>query len=253
MLRSAVGKVMWVGRATVFLVGLAVILALVFGVAATALAGTGVGATFNLGRTNTVDAISKLVGSTATSMLMVDNNGTGTALDLRVGQGTDPTIKTVAPMKVDSQARVTNLNADELDGNDSTAFLQSNASAGGDISGNYANLQINQGAVGPSEVADSSLDVQDVAEKRLIFTQDPPSVNGQSCANFTETTTLVDADDLVLMNAPANLPSGLVPFTLRPTSGNPNLHFRLCNVTSNPIDAGLVDWSIAVFDDGNDL
>jgi len=47
MLRSAANKVMWVGRATVFLVGLAVILALVVGFATAALAGTGVGATFN--------------------------------------------------------------------------------------------------------------------------------------------------------------------------------------------------------------
>ena len=39
MIRSAVvSKVMWVGRATVFLVGLAVILALVFGTATAAFA-----------------------------------------------------------------------------------------------------------------------------------------------------------------------------------------------------------------------
>jgi hypothetical protein len=123
MLRSAASKVMWVGRATVFMVGLAVILALLFGVATTALAGTGVGATFNLGKKNTVDRLSQLVGSTASSMLKVDNDGTGTALDLRVGQGTDPTTKTVAPMKVDSQVKVANLNSDELDGKDESAFL----------------------------------------------------------------------------------------------------------------------------------
>jgi hypothetical protein len=104
MLRSTASKVMWVGRATVLFVGLVVILALVFGVATTALAGTGVGAVFNLGKTNTVDAISKLVGSKTNSMLMVDNNGAGTALDLRVGSSTTPAAdKTVAPMKVDSQ------------------------------------------------------------------------------------------------------------------------------------------------------
>jgi hypothetical protein len=130
MVRSTVSKVMWVGRATVFLVGLAVVLALMFGVAATALAGTGVGATFNLGRTNTVDAISRLVGSTASSMLLVDNNGVGTALDLRVGSATTPAAeKTVAPMKVDSQAKVANLNADELDGRDESAFLPASGKA----------------------------------------------------------------------------------------------------------------------------
>ncbi len=39
--RNMASKVMWVGRATVFLVGLAVILALVFGVATMALGATG--------------------------------------------------------------------------------------------------------------------------------------------------------------------------------------------------------------------
>jgi hypothetical protein len=38
MLKATVSKVMWVGRATVVMVGLAVILALVFGVATTAFA-----------------------------------------------------------------------------------------------------------------------------------------------------------------------------------------------------------------------
>ena len=38
MLRTAAAKVMWVGRATVFVVGLVVILALVMGVASTAFA-----------------------------------------------------------------------------------------------------------------------------------------------------------------------------------------------------------------------
>jgi hypothetical protein len=92
MLRSAASKVMWVGKASVFLVGLAVVLALLFGAAKTALAGTGVGATFNLGKKNTVDRLSQLVGSTAGAMLRVDNDGSGTALDLNVGDSAaDPT------------------------------------------------------------------------------------------------------------------------------------------------------------------
>ena len=40
MVRSAASKVMWVGRATVFVVGLAVIMALLFGVATMALGPT---------------------------------------------------------------------------------------------------------------------------------------------------------------------------------------------------------------------
>jgi len=111
------------GRVAVSAVGLAVVLALVLGVATTALAGTGVGATLNLGKVNSVSALSTLVGGTASSMLKVDNNGAGTALDLQVGPSTTPPEqKTAAPMKVDSQAKVANLNADEIDGKDAGAF-----------------------------------------------------------------------------------------------------------------------------------
>jgi hypothetical protein len=118
MTKKVFSRVMWVGRATVFLVGLAVTLALVFGVAVTALAGTGVGATFNLGKTNTVNALSRLEGSTLNSMLKIDQNGSGTALNLEVQ---NPTSK--PPMLVNSSTKVTNLNSDQLDGQDSTAFL----------------------------------------------------------------------------------------------------------------------------------
>jgi hypothetical protein len=114
MLKSATSKVMWLGRATVFVVGLAVILALTVGVVSTALAGSGVGATFNLGKTNTVGAISKLVGSVAGPSLMIDNNSTNsaaTALDLQVEAGK-------APMKVNSAAKVANLTSDKVDGVD---------------------------------------------------------------------------------------------------------------------------------------
>jgi hypothetical protein len=114
MLRTTVGKVMWVGRATVFLVGLAVILAVVLGGATAALAGTGVGATFNLGKTNTVNRLSQLVGSTDNAMLRVDNNNAGTgatALTLQVEPGH-------APMRVNSGTQVSGLNADRVDGQD---------------------------------------------------------------------------------------------------------------------------------------
>ena len=55
MTRTMIGKVMWVGRATVFTIGLAVMLALPVGVASTALAGTGIGARFDLGKINTIN------------------------------------------------------------------------------------------------------------------------------------------------------------------------------------------------------
>jgi hypothetical protein len=95
MIKSAVSKVMWVGRATVFLVGLAVILALVLGVATTALGANG--DTFKVGRGNFASAVSTLTKS-----------GAGPALSLKVGSG--------PPLAVNSSSTVIRLSADKLDG-----------------------------------------------------------------------------------------------------------------------------------------
>jgi hypothetical protein len=112
MTKTIFTRVMWLGRATTVLVGLAMILALCVGLASKALAGTGVGTHFDLGKVNTVDAITNLVGSVAGPSLQVDNNSTGTgatALELQVEPGK-------APMTVNSDAQVANLNADKVDG-----------------------------------------------------------------------------------------------------------------------------------------
>jgi len=86
MVGNAASKVMWVGRTTVFLVGLAVILALVFGVASTALGANGGG--FILGKAaNTATKVTGLIGKVATgSALVVKNPSGGSALDLRGGE-----------------------------------------------------------------------------------------------------------------------------------------------------------------------
>jgi hypothetical protein len=49
------------------------------GLASTAIAGTGIGARFDLGKTNAVNALTTLVGSVAGSCLKIDNNSTGSA------------------------------------------------------------------------------------------------------------------------------------------------------------------------------
>ena len=95
MVRSVFGKVMWVGRATVSLVGLAVILALMFGVTSMAFARDG--QSFLLGARNVAQSVSTLV-----------KQGAGPALSLQVDSG--------APLKVSSSTRVANLNADMVDG-----------------------------------------------------------------------------------------------------------------------------------------
>ena len=129
-MRSIFFKVMWVGRATVFTVGLAVTLALMLGVATVALAAVP-GDPFKLGRINTINTISTLVGSASTSMLRIDNNGSGAALDLRVQPGK-------APMKVDSDVQVANLNADRLDGNSAEDFYYYNEKVNDSVRADFA-------------------------------------------------------------------------------------------------------------------
>lgn len=109
MLKSILKKVAWVGRATVFMVGLTVVLAVVLGVATTALAATG--GNFLLGKANT--AVSYLTANVAGPALRIINNSTAstaTALNLSVASGRPPL--TVNP----SAGKATNLNADKVDG-----------------------------------------------------------------------------------------------------------------------------------------
>jgi len=85
----------------------------------TAFAGTGVGAVFNLGRTNKVNATSTLTGSVSGRTLQVTNTSTGagaTGIDVKVSSGKPP-------FATNSTTKVANLNADLLDGKDSTSFL----------------------------------------------------------------------------------------------------------------------------------
>ena len=103
MLGSVIGKVMWVGRATVFLVGLAVILALMFGAASTALGANG--NPLILGKAaNTASKITGLVKS-----------GAGPALRLKVDSG--------PPLAVNTAGQVLNLNADYVDGRSASSFV----------------------------------------------------------------------------------------------------------------------------------
>jgi hypothetical protein len=124
MFRSALSKVMWVGRATVFLVGLAVILAMVMGLASAALSATG--DNFILGQPNSADAPTTLVGKivdTTKSALVLKNPNGGSALQLQVDGG-------VAPLKVNAAAgKATNLDADKVDGQEASSFLPANAKA----------------------------------------------------------------------------------------------------------------------------
>jgi hypothetical protein len=118
--KKVLARIWWLGRGTATMMGLAVLLALTVGLASTAMAGTGVGARFDLGKINTVNALTSLVGSVAGPSLKIDNNSAGTgatALRLEVEPGKPP-------MSVNSTTEVQGLNVDSLDSKNSSDFLQ---------------------------------------------------------------------------------------------------------------------------------
>src|SRR5918995_6748841 len=116
MIRNVLSKAAWVGRTASMVFGLALVIGLVVGVTSVAFGANG--GNFILGSlNNTATAITKLTGTVGGGpALQVSNPSTATgstALDLQVATGK-------APMKVNRTTKVTNLNADRLDGKDST-------------------------------------------------------------------------------------------------------------------------------------
>ena len=130
-------------------------LVLVIGLATTAGAHTGSAGLLHRNHSNPVSAVTSLAGSVPGSVLGITNNNTaatngsataitaannnatsptvratnaagGTALDLTVTCKTTSACFKPAPMSVNSDTKVANLNADELDGSDSSDFLTPN-------------------------------------------------------------------------------------------------------------------------------
>ena len=89
-------------------------------VGTSALAGSGIGGIFHLGKTNTVNAKSTLKGSTTSKNLQITNTGNGAALGLKVKAGRPPLV-------VNSGVKVGKLNADKLDGRSSEHFQRAYA------------------------------------------------------------------------------------------------------------------------------
>ena len=118
MLRGTVSKVMWVGRATVFLVGLAVILAVMFGVASAAFGANG--GNFILGQNNAASLLTKLTGQVpgGAALQVVNTRPEAGSRGLQVSVAENR-----PPILVNATAgKATNLNADELDGRSEADF-----------------------------------------------------------------------------------------------------------------------------------
>ena len=117
MINTAIKAATTVGRATVLAIGLAVMLAVLLGIATTANAA--VGDPLKLGKINAVNKLTQMVGGFDGAMLRIDNNSTSpsaTALELQVESGKPP-------MKVNSTTEVQSLNVDQVDGQSAGDFL----------------------------------------------------------------------------------------------------------------------------------
>jgi hypothetical protein len=106
MLRIVASKIAWAGRTASMVFGLALIVTLLFGVTSMAFARDG--GSFLLGARNVAQSVSTLV-----------KQGAGPALSLQVDSG--------SPLAVNSSTKVANLNADKLDGKNSSGFVRGNA------------------------------------------------------------------------------------------------------------------------------
>jgi hypothetical protein len=110
MLRSAGSKTLWVLKGAALFGGAVVTVALVLGVASMAFGANG--QPFILGQNNSASLLTRLTGNVdGAAMQVVNNNADAddTALNLQVQDGE-------APMRVTSDARVLNFNADYVDG-----------------------------------------------------------------------------------------------------------------------------------------
>ncbi len=110
MLRSAATKALWVAKGMALFWGAAMTLALVLGVTSVALGADG--DNFVLGQNNVATALTKLTADRNGVAMQVANTNAGAndqALNLTVDPGE-------APMRVNADGLVANLNADELDG-----------------------------------------------------------------------------------------------------------------------------------------
>ena len=145
--KTLASKVARVGRAASTVFGLALVLALILGVATAAFGDNG--DFFKVGKANTASAVSKLI-----------KQGAGPALDLRVDSGT--------PLKVNSDTKVDKLNADKLDGQDSN-----------DFQGKYAQTVVVAESGGDSTSVQAALDsITDASDnKRYLVWVAPGTYN----------------------------------------------------------------------------
>jgi len=171
--------------------GLALVLALIFGLAGTALSATG--GSFVLGKANNATAVTRLTTSIAAPALTLVNQSTdaaATALNINVAAGN-------APLKVNAAAgTATNLSADKLDGKDSSAFYAQGSKVADSTHADQADS-----ATSADEAADAdTLDGKDSSDffaqgSKVADSTHADLADAATNANFAANADLLDGKD----------------------------------------------------------
>ena len=170
MTRMIFSRVMWVGRTAATLFGLALVMALVFGVATTAIGATG--GNFILGKANGATTVSKLTASVAGPALTLVNQSTeaaATALNISVASGK-------APLKVNAAAgTATNLSADELDGKSATDFYAQGSKVDDSFRADFADSAGHSDTAVDADTADRATNAANAANADQLDGRDSTS------------------------------------------------------------------------------
>jgi hypothetical protein len=170
MLRSALGKVLWVGRATSAVVGLAIVLALVVGLTDAAFGANG--QNFILGQLNKATAKTQLNGSVAGGpALQVANTRTeagSRALQLGVANNNPPLVVNA------TAGTATNLSADKLDGKEPGQLPGSIASVATIHDFPGIPFDLGTSAAGWKFVGDPATDITTTSTQRLVGAAEVP-------------------------------------------------------------------------------
>jgi len=196
MFRSVLGKVAWMGRTTSMVLGLAVVLTLVVGLADAALGANG--QAWIIGQINKATSTTQLNASVGgkPALLVTNSNKApaSRALHLNVAQGK-------APMAVNSDTRVPRLNADMVDGLDSARLAGTGDSTyrGGSSVCGFGGTPFT-----------STLPVS-VDKESLLFATARAGIqaNGNANANVTMDVDLRNAENTITL-ASTGFPSGAI-------------------------------------------
>jgi hypothetical protein len=127
----------------------------------------------------------------------------------------------------------------------------SGVAAGGALAGSYPNPVLAADAVGPLQIDNGSLDLEDITRLEVQATLDFASIPDGECATQSIPLPVGLDDPLAVVNAPPNFYTaspGLLFNSHIGINDGDDIQLRACNVTNLAIDPPSGNWRAAVFE-----